>query len=116
MDFNQFINNLNVKKIAFFIVAGLVGLAIVREIIFFEFVHSFKNVYSQFVTQFNQDQQSIHQVIEDSFKKHKEMEKEMDRRSAAFHNYVDKSFNNILSNFEDKSAPHPEQNKMNTKN
>jgi len=97
MDFDQFINRLNWKKVIVIILGCFFAGWILREIFFFEFVRAFKNTYSQFVTQFDQDQNRIHNIIEDNFKKQQAMQKEMDERTKNFHDYVDKSMNQTLN-------------------
>ena len=97
MDFDQFVNRLNWKKLIVIVLGCFFAFWILREIVFFEFVRAFKNTYSQFVTQFNQDQKTIHNIIEDNFKKQKDMQREMDAKTQAFHDYVDKSMNQTLA-------------------
>ncbi len=97
MDFEKLVNSLTVKKSVVIVLMVVGGFWLLRELFFWEFVHSFKNVYSQFTTQFDQDQKSIHNVIQENIKRHKEMEKEMDERSEKFHQYVDSTLNSRLA-------------------
>jgi hypothetical protein len=92
MDFDQFTNNLNFKKLIFIIIIAFIGLEIMREIIFWGFVHTFKSAYSTFVTQFDKDQQSIHNVIENAFKEQEKWAKDFDKYSEEFHKEVEEGF------------------------
>jgi hypothetical protein len=108
MDFNELVNKFNWKKTAVVALIVVSAFWVIREIIFLEFVHSLHKVYSQFVTQFNDDQQSIHRIIEEHHEKQIAMSKEMDKRDREFHEYVDRSINDTLAflNKERPSADH----------
>ena len=104
MDFNEFVNKLNWKKTAVMALIIVSSFWVIREIILLEFVHSLQKVYSKFVTQFDEDQQSIHRIIEEHHEKQIAMSKEMDKRDREFHEYVDKSLNDTLA-FLNKERP-----------
>jgi hypothetical protein len=109
MDFDQFINRLNWKKIIVIILGFFFARFILHEILFLEFVHEFKKTYAQFTTQFIQDQNRIHNIIEENYKKQQAMQKEMDEKTKHFHDYVDKSLNKTLNYLnDDKSAKRDE--------
>lgn len=114
MDFEKLLNNLTIKKIVVIVLMVVVGLWLLRELFFWEFVHSFKNVYSQFTTQFDQDQKTIHNIIQDNFKKQQEMDKEMDKRSEAFHRHVDSMLNSRLSYLQNSHSSQQNQKISNT--
>jgi hypothetical protein len=80
---------------------------IVREILFLEFVRTFKQTFFHFVTQFDQDQKTIHNIIEDNFKRHKEMEREMDEKSKEFHHFVNQSMYKTFAYLNKDTNPSP---------
>lgn len=114
MNFDDLANKFNWKKAAVVALIVVSAFWLIREIIFLEFVHSLQKVYSQFVTQFNDDQQSIHRIIEEHHEKQIAMSKEMDKRDREFHEYVDKSLNDTLA-FLNKERTSPDKHSLSKK-
>lgn len=92
MNFDQFVNNVNVKKVLIIAVAIFVGMWGLREIVFWGFVRSFNTDYAKFITQFEQDQQRIHNIIDDGYQKQMKMWSETEKRDKEFDEKFNKQF------------------------
>jgi hypothetical protein len=80
---------------------------VMSGMIIFGIAYSLKKGYSHFVTQFDQDQQSIHNIIEEHRETQKAMSQEMKKRDREMHAYVEKSIHETFA-YLNKEQPLPE--------
>lgn len=84
MDFNSMIEKLTWKKIVIVTLIAVFGIWLLREVMLWTFFHEARQVFSQFNTQFEQQQKQIHNKIAES-------ESDFDKRQKAFNESFDKT-------------------------
>ena len=84
MDFNTLVEKLTWKKIIVVVLVALLGMWILREVMFLTFFHEAKQMFNQFNTQFEQQQKKIHNKLAES-------ENDFDKRTKAFDDGFEKT-------------------------
>ena len=92
MNLDAMVNKLTWKKIAVVVLVVVLGMWIVREIMFWTFFHEASQMFGQFNTQFEQQQKQIHNKLIES-------ESDFDKRRKSF----DESFNQTHQMIEESS-------------
>ncbi len=84
MDLNSIVEKLTWKKIVIVTLVTVFGIWLLREVMFWTFFHEATQMFSQFNTQFDQQQKQIHNKIAES-------ESDFDKRHKAFNEGFDKT-------------------------
>lgn len=97
MDFNTFVNSLSWKKIIVIGLGVMIGLWVIREIIFWTFFHEAQQVFTQLNSQISQQQKDIQKKLSDSDKEFSERGKKFDEVSDHFGKTVEEAQKNIMN-------------------